>query len=714
MNEIINSTYIIEGKIGEGGGGTIYKAWHKRLKKAVVLKKIRQSSIRNEEEKEILKNLKHSYLPQVLDFLETEDGIFTVIDYIEGQSFEKLLRNQKRFSQKKVIKYAIQLCEAVAYLHSQKPPIIHGDIKPANIMLTPEDNICLIDFNISGVLDGKSMATSGCTPGYASPEQMQAVAAAMEQMKKSGTGRTAEDKTELLNDETELLNNETELLGAGTMGSGIAPFSIDVRSDIYSIGATLYHLLTGVMPGYDPGKIIKPSEMEPDIGESISIILMRALSKNPKDRFQTMDGMLAAFQKIHRYDIRYKSMLLRQEMIMISTVICIGIGVALTFFGKEQLGIEKEESYVQAVSLLADAVDHSEEGDRVEKLFSSAQEIRPERLEAYFQKGKYLYQARQYEACIEFIEEKILIEDSWMNDELMSDLYFILANCYFELEQYDHAIADYRSAIKRNGDNPEYYRDYVIALVRADQIEKAEAVLQTAKEKGISSIDLFLIDGELQLAKENYEEAETALMECIQQADDDYVRMRAYVICDKVYRAQYEKAADEEEKAVFLVKSGNLLEEARTRVEMENQLLIYERLAQTYIDLEELKSEKKYGEDAIGVLSEIIKHGWGTYLTYNNMAILYQKIGDLDMAAEVLEQMKSMDENNYVAYKRLAFLEVEKQNRKKNQERSYSDFSAYYDKAKDLYTEAAVPGGDAEMQLLDNLYRQVVEGGWLK
>ena len=90
--EILNSTYEIREQIGSGGGGTIYKAYHKRLQKDVVLKKINQSSERNEDEKEILKNLKHSYLPQVFDFLDVEDGVFTIIDYIPGQSIEKLLK----------------------------------------------------------------------------------------------------------------------------------------------------------------------------------------------------------------------------------------------------------------------------------------------------------------------------------------------------------------------------------------------------------------------------------------------------------------------------------------------------------------------------------------------------------------------------------------------------------------------------------------------
>ena len=291
--EILNSTYEIKEQIGSGGGGTIYKAYHKRLQKDVVLKKIHQGSVRNEDEKEILKNLKHSYLPQVYDFLDAEDGVYTIIDYIPGQSFEKLVKENRRFSQKKVVKYALQLCQVVDYLHKQKPPIIHGDIKPANIMLTPQDNICLIDFNISGVQDGRSMETMGYTPGYASPEQ--AASFQMTQTSYFALAKTDLEKTELLVDdeETELLyggDEKTELIGRDSQTQQLSDTAdrefeeqytcqVDVRSDVYSIGATLYHFLTGVKPSGDPDKIVKPSELDPSIGESISVILMKALNK---------------------------------------------------------------------------------------------------------------------------------------------------------------------------------------------------------------------------------------------------------------------------------------------------------------------------------------------------------------------------------------------------------------------------------------------------
>ena len=681
FNSVLHDTYEIEGQIGAGGGGTVYKAWHKRLGKEVVLKKIHHSGFHNEEEKEILKNLKHSYLPQVLDFLEVEDGVFTVLDYIPGASMDKFLKSGRKFTPKQVVRYAVQLCEVVDYLHRQNPPIIHGDIKPANIMLTPEDNICLIDFNISGVLDGKSMTVQGYTPGYASPEQAAAV-------------QKVTDRAVALSQ------------------------PVDARSDIYSIAATLYHLLTGIKPDRDFNKIRRPSELDDRIGEGLSVILMKALNPDPRARFQSAEEMRKAFQELYRYESKYKRLIFRQELMFLSIAVCMGIGVLLFFFGRKELDAEAENAYVQTISLLGEAVER-QDGQDVETLYEKARQMRPERMDACFQRTIYLYARRDYATCQEFIEGTILTEADWTDDVRMADIYFLLANCYFEQGDYKWAVVNYRTAILKNGENPDYYRDYAIALARQNELGKAKDVLQTARTKGLSTDDLLLVEGELKKDEGDFESAKKSLIQCISETDDDHVRMRAYVICDMVYRNLYDQYVKENREGdskagiEYLNESRALLEEARTRVGLEDRLLIYERLAQTYIDLDELTSDHTYGMNAISVLQDIIDQGWGSYITYNNISILYQKMGDLEQAEAILRQMEGLYPDQYNTYKRRALLEVEKQNRKDNDQREYGDFLKYYERAKSLYEAAPPAAGDTEMQLLDNLHKQLETGGWL-
>ena len=152
MTEEILRTYDVLEQIGEGSGGIVYKAYHRRLQKMVVLKKIIDpdySADRNRQEVDILKNINHSYLPHVLDFFETPGGVYTVMDFIPGKSFQEYMKEGVRFAKEDLLKWGMQICSALHYLHTQRIPIIHGDIKPSNIMLKPDGDICLIDFNIS-------------------------------------------------------------------------------------------------------------------------------------------------------------------------------------------------------------------------------------------------------------------------------------------------------------------------------------------------------------------------------------------------------------------------------------------------------------------------------------------------------------------------------------------------------------------------------------
>ncbi len=170
----LNETYRLMEEIGSGGGGIVYKAYHERLKIYVVAKQMREKVkgiLEERAEADILKNIKHTYLPRVYDFLEIQGEIYTVMDFIPGTSLAEALKKEGRFSQKEVLKWAGQLAQALSYLHNQKPPVIHSDIKPSNIMLTPERDICLIDFNISLAFDRGMRTSTGTSEGYSPPEQ---------------------------------------------------------------------------------------------------------------------------------------------------------------------------------------------------------------------------------------------------------------------------------------------------------------------------------------------------------------------------------------------------------------------------------------------------------------------------------------------------------------------------------------------------------------
>jgi len=235
MSQIIAGVYELHRQIGAGGGGIVYLGQHIRLQKKVVLKADkRKLSAKTESlrrEVDMLKNLNHTYIPQVYDFVEEDGIVYTVMDYIEGESFDKILAKEKKISQPEIVKWACQLLEALCYLHSQPPyGILHGDIKPANIMLRPDGNICLIDYNIALALGEDGAVKVGFSQGYASPEHYGADyiksnrTAAVRKIISIRVGRTAET-ADLSADSGH--NNESCLFGRSLCADGIRRVRLD-------------------------------------------------------------------------------------------------------------------------------------------------------------------------------------------------------------------------------------------------------------------------------------------------------------------------------------------------------------------------------------------------------------------------------------------------------------------------------------------------------
>ena len=143
-------------------------------------------------------------------------------------------------------------------------------------------------------------------------------------------------------------------------------------------------------------------------------------------------------------------------------------------------------------------------------------------------------------------------------------------------------------------------------------------------------------------------------------------------------------------------------------------MILLERLIQADINLAEKSGDSTYRQEAITVLKQVISQGWDSYDTYNNLVILNEKEKNLNEAEEYLSLMMEKFGEDYNIYKRYAFLELDKQELKSNKERNYQTFSQYYRSAVNLYYDQLTDNNtDAEMQLLENLYQQVVAGGWL-
>lgn len=290
IGTVIDGKYEILKEIGRGGMSVVYLAMDKHLNKQWAVKEIRKKgSGKNDEivvnsllaEANMMKKLDHPALPRIVDIIDNGVTIYVVMDYIEGESLDKILNEYGAQPEELVVNWAKQLCDALSYLHSQKPPIIYRDMKPANVMLKPEGNIKIIDFGIAREYKEQNLADTTVlgTKGYAPPEQY--------------SGQT------------------------------------DPRSDIFALGMTMHHLLTGVDPRN--GEAYAPvRQWNPELSEGIEIIIDRCVEPAAENRYQSCADLL--------YDLEHPELITKgfkkkQRRKLISFIVAIGMSAVMAITG---------------------------------------------------------------------------------------------------------------------------------------------------------------------------------------------------------------------------------------------------------------------------------------------------------------------------------------------------------------------------------------------
>lgn len=295
VGSVIGEKYRILSELGQGGMSTVYLVVNEKTNKLWAMKKVRKvdsqdSNLLKESlqtEINTLKKLKHPNLPSVVEVIEQQDEYLVVMDYIEGISLENLLEEKDMLDEEQVVRYAIQLCDVLSYLHTRKPAIIYRDMKPSNIVLKPDGTVVLIDFGTAREFkEDAAMDTNNLgTRGYAAPEQF------------GKKGQT------------------------------------DARTDIYCLGMTLYQLLTAHNPAEPPYEIYPITKWNPKLSTGLERIVHKCIQKNPNDRFQSADELMRALLHYREYGMhrkkRYRKRIFFAGGMTLLSFLCAGASLGL-------------------------------------------------------------------------------------------------------------------------------------------------------------------------------------------------------------------------------------------------------------------------------------------------------------------------------------------------------------------------------------------------
>ena len=333
---------ILEGKYeilmlrNRGGMSKVWLAHDIHLDKRWAVKEIDKTSEvykkTVDEEKtlreiEIMKKLDHPALPRIVDIMDREDVMYIVMDYIEGDNLLEIMSSGVIPEQETVVSWMLDVCDAMTYLHSLDPPIIYRDMKPSNVILTYDQRIKIVDFGISKYYKENAGDTQPLgTPGYASPEHRSMMT--------------------------------------------------DVRSDVYTIGTTMYHLLTGVDPSKPPF-VMKPiREINPDLSSGLEKIIIKATKNDPDERYQSASEIANALESYKSLEHEHISALEKKETFLrrgiLTGAVLVAAGIFLTVLGTI-LSANSYQELINTTPGTAKAIEN----------YETAIDIAPSKPEAY-------------------------------------------------------------------------------------------------------------------------------------------------------------------------------------------------------------------------------------------------------------------------------------------------------------------------------------------
>lgn len=684
VGKVLAGRYTIIEKLGKGGFGDVYKAFDANLQLDVVVKRLRDLKLSENggrEEVDVLKQLHQENLPAVFDFFIEQGEAYTVMSLIPGQDLKEVQKSYPKFNQKQVLYWAKQLARALAHLHTRKPSIIHSDIKPANIMLKPDGDVCLIDFNVSLAITRENIYATATSDGFSPPEQYPDFDFYTERSGAQLYGVNYDDRT-----------SQVVTIMRNTIGKGI-----DERSDIYSLGATLYNLITGEKPSSKYWSNDPISEKNASVSPGFAHIIDKMMQINPDDRYQNGVELLDALDNIVELDENFIELKRKFRVHRVLTTLMFIASASLIVSG---YFIRKRELTISYNSVINDIKKTIDKGDYdIDSLVEEAQSILPKRIDSYEAKAESLYKSEEYDECISYVSDAIaspkydVVTENDKNS--LGNMFYIIGNAYYENEDYASAIANFQKAIEYNPKNPLFYRDISISEAKNGNTEDAITYLNYAIDNGLEEDSIQMAKGEIEFSKSNYDLAIESFERAFELSTDNSVKKRDMVLEINAYKKMGNESIDD---AIEFMKS-------REGEFGNTSPYLIESIADMY-------ARKGDYQNSIIYFLKLKDIGDISLRTYSNIAILYQNMGDMVNAGKYLDEMIDSYPDSYESYMRYAMFEADVQSELPNESRNYSDFANYYNKAVELYQNSNAD--DVEMKKLSDMAEQLKSGGWFK
>lgn len=659
MTTTFNDTYEIKSIIGKGGMSTVYLAEHKRLHTRWAVKEVRkQQGARFDflAESNILKRLQHPMLPRIVDIFEDRDCIYIVEDFVEGITLADLLKQQKKVDEAQGLQWFRDLCGVLRYLHGQQPhPIIYRDMKPSNIMLQPDGSLKLIDFGIAREYkqDSSADTTYIGTKGYAAPEQF-------------GKAQT------------------------------------DARTDIYALGVTMYHLVTGKSPYEPPYQFVPVRQLVPELSHGIEYILNKCIQSEPADRYQNVDELLDDLDHMYRFDDAWRKYQNKKRGRVAIIAVMLAASVGLMVSGRMVMGQEKEAAYS---SLLAKASElYTKDFTQAVAALDEARALYPDRMDADRQQTYALYLNGAWQDCIDFGTNAMKKHGEDVQTRLS------MASAQFELGEYEAAAEGFA----QGGDlSVDHLRDYAVCLGRLGQIDQAERIMGQLIGKGAHPDVTQYVQGEVYFAQEDYLAAEAAFLDALEQADSSALTRRCYISLGDLYRDCAALVRVNASPIPYpATKSAELLSSAVVQDGLRYDSVLWEMLAMAYFEAYHTDASvtQNYLTKAAECFNQVIELGVAKEYLYSNLYTIYYEMKDYDRAEQALTSYEEMFPEDYMPHALRGMMLITIENGKSQSARNYKAAFAEYETA-----GAMIRSSDdtTYYQQLGSLIQNLRKNGWL-